>query len=107
MIDAKYLGLTANQLAVTASKLEAENKKLREQLKASDDGRERQANNLIDKCHKIARLRGENAKLTQLVRQMYPRAKANLQLGVMLGCNDTLSYDWALQMTELGIEVPS
>lgn len=30
MIDAKYLGLTANQLTVTASKLEAENKKLRE-----------------------------------------------------------------------------
>ena len=41
----------------------AENEKLRGRLKASDDGRMRQADNLIDKCHKIARLQGENAKL--------------------------------------------
>lgn len=47
-----------------------------------------------------------NAKLRELARQMYPYAKAHLQLGVTLGCNDTLSYDWALQMAELGIEVP-
>ena len=51
-------------------------------------------------------LQVENAKLRRLARQMYPYAKANLQLGVALGCNDTMSYDWALQMVELGIEVP-
>lgn len=51
------------------------------------------------------RLTAENAKLRKLARQMYPLAKACLQLGVALGCNDTMSYDWALQMTELGIEV--
>ena len=51
-------------------------------------------------------LKAENAKLRDLVAQMYPRAKAFLQMGVQLGCNDTLSYDWELQMQELGIEVP-
>lgn len=54
----------------------------------------------------INELLTENAKLTELAKQMYPYAKAHLQLGVTLGCNDTLSYDWALQMTDLGIEVP-
>ena len=49
-------------------------------------------------------LKAENAKLRELVRQMYPGAKAFLQLGVQLGCNDTLSYDWWLQLRELGIE---
>lgn len=50
-------------------------------------------------------IRAENAKLRELARQMYPAAKAFLQLGVQLGCNDTLSYDWWLQLRELGIEV--
>lgn len=50
------------------------------------------------------RLKAENEKLRELVRQMYPGAKAFLQLGVRLGCNDTLSYDWWLQLRELGIE---
>lgn len=50
------------------------------------------------------RLKAENAKLRELARQMYPGAKAFLQLGVQLGCNDTLSYDWWLQLRELGIE---
>lgn len=54
----------------------------------------------------VDRLQEYGAKLTNLAKQMYPLAKAHLQLGVALGCNDTLSYDWALQMTELGIEVP-
>ena len=43
----------------------AENEKLRERLKESDDGRMRQADNLIDKYHKIARLQTENAKLRE------------------------------------------
>lgn len=55
--------------------------------------------------HKNKQLETENAKLRELVKQMYPIAKADLQLGVVLGCKDTMSYDWALQMTELGIEV--
>lgn len=42
-----------------------ENERLRERIKASDDGRMRQADNLIDKCHRIARLQGENAKLRE------------------------------------------
>lgn len=49
--------------------------------------------------------RADHAKLTELAKQMYPYAKAHLQLGVALGRNDTLSYDWALQMVDLGIEV--
>lgn len=53
------------------------------------------------------RYRADHAKLTNLAKQMYPYAKAHLQLGVALGRNDTLSYDWALQMVDLGIEVPS
>lgn len=58
-----------------------------------------------DKTMQIARLKDENAKLRELVRQMYPKAKAFLQMGVRLGCNDTLSYDWYLQLRELGVEV--
>ena len=52
----------------------------------------------------VRSLKAENAKLRELVRQMYPGAKAFLQLGMQLGCNDTLSYDWWLQLRELGIE---
>jgi hypothetical protein len=48
----------------------------------------------------------ENEKLRELCKQMYPRAKAFLQMGVQLGCNDTLSYDWEQQMRELGVELP-
>lgn len=53
----------------------------------------------------VAALQAENAKLRRLAQQMYPIAKAHLQLGVKLGSTDTMSYDWALQMVELGIEV--
>lgn len=50
--------------------------------------------------------REKNKKLRELCKQMYPRAKAFLQMGVQLGCNDTLSYDWEQQMRELGVELP-
>ena len=60
---------------------------------------------LADWLNELKLLRVESAKLRELVRQMYPEAKAFLQLGVQLGCNDTLSYDWELQLHELGIEV--
>ena len=52
------------------------------------------------------RTKAENARLRELCKQMYPRAKAFLQMGVQLGCNDTLSYDWEQQMRELGVELP-
>ena len=64
---------------------------------------------LIDKCltqqRAICSLDDENQRLREMVAQMYPRAKAFLQIGVQMGCNDTLSYDWEQQMRELGIEV--
>jgi len=60
---------------------------------------------LVDWLNELKLLRVESAKLRELARQMYPEAKAFLQLGVQLGCNDTLSYDWELQLHELGIEV--
>ena len=46
--------------------LEAENVKLRGQLEKSEEGRERQADNLINKCHTIARIQTSNAKLRKL-----------------------------------------
>ena len=53
----------------------------------------------------IAELIAENAKLRKLSAEMYPYARAFTQLGVSLGCNDSVSYDWYLQLRELGIEV--
>lgn len=50
-------------------------------------------------------LEAENAKLLELAAEMYPYAKAFLQQGVMLGCTDSKSYDWYLQLREAGIEV--
>lgn len=47
----------------------------------------------------------ENTKLRELAAEMYPYAKAFLKEGVMLGCIDSKSYDWFLQLRELGIEV--
>lgn len=55
--------------------------------------------------HLLKTEEGVSERLRELVRRMYPRAKAFLQMGVRLGCTDTLSYDWELQMRELGIEV--
>lgn len=63
---------------------------------------DKNVHNLADYVHKIE---DENDRLRELVRQMYPKAKAFLQMGVQLGCNDTLSYDWYLQLYELGVEV--
>lgn len=51
------------------------------------------------------RLKAENAKLRELAAEMYPYAKAFLKEGAMLGCVDSKSYDWFLQLRELGIEV--
>lgn len=71
--------------------IEAENAKLRQQL--------------ADVTESMGRVEGRCAKLRELVQQMYPKAKAFLQMGVQLGCNDTLSYDWYLQLRDLGVEV--
>ena len=46
--------------------LATENAKLRGQLEKSEEGRERQADNLINKCHTIARLQTGNSKLRKL-----------------------------------------
>lgn len=53
----------------------------------------------------MANLRKENAKLRELAAEMYQYAKAFLKEGVMLGCIDSKSHDWFLQLRELGIEV--
>lgn len=71
----------------------AENERLRERLKESDDGRMRQADNLIDKYHKIARLQTENAKLREQVDYITPLA--------LYGASER-ERD---RMRELGIEV--
>lgn len=47
----------------------------------------------------------ENAKLRKLAAEMYPYAKAFLQQGLMFGYTDSKSYDWFLQLREMGIEV--
>ena len=56
-------------------------------------------------CDENDQLKAENAKLGKLAAEMYPYAKAFLKEGVMLGCIDSKSYDWFLQLRELGIEV--
>lgn len=53
----------------------------------------------------VAELVAENAKLRELAAEMYPYAKEFLKEGVMLGCIDSKSHDWYLQLRELGIEV--
>lgn len=53
----------------------------------------------------VADMLDENTKLRKLAAEMHPYAKAFLRQGVMLGCNDSKSYDWFLQLRELGIEV--
>lgn len=50
-------------------------------------------------------LKTENARLRELVAEMYPLAKEYLVLSVQLGYIDSLSYEWQLTMRELGIEV--
>ena len=89
------LAKEANDKAMEIARIKAENDRLRESVKrlmTQRDGR-------------LARAEADNAELRELARQMYPKAKAFLQMGVRLGCNDTLSYDWYLQLRELGVEV--
>lgn len=50
-------------------------------------------------------LDGENSKLRKLAAEMYPYAKAFLQQYLILGYIDSKSYDWYLQLREMGIEV--
>lgn len=95
------------------NRLVAENAKLRGDLEDQEGydqmlrDRLRQQTELCVKAEaENAKLHNKNAKLLELCKQMYPRAKAFLQMGVQLGCNDTLSYDWELQMQELLMEVP-
>ena len=55
--------------------------------------------------YSITELLTENAKLRELAAEMYQYAKEFLKEGVMLGCIDSKSHDWYLQLRELGIEV--
>jgi len=56
-------------------------------------------------AERAEKLKAENEKLRELVRQMYPKTKAFMEMAVQLGCNDSESYDWWLQIHKLGIEV--
>ena len=47
----------------------------------------------------------ENAKLRELLAEMYPCAKAYLQEWLVVGGIDSKIYDWHLRLRELGIEV--
>lgn len=59
---------------------------------------------VVERNQCIRKLRTENKKLRKLSAEMYPYARAFTQLGVNLGCNDSMSYDWYLQLRKLGIE---
>lgn len=98
-----------------------ENAKLRKRLKASDDGCKRQADNLIDKYHKIAQLQTDNAKLRELCADMYgfiKRMDEDCGDVTFSDCFDYCKHDTAddgccktgecwyeQRMRELGIEV--
>lgn len=53
----------------------------------------------------IDQLKAENAKLRELVAEIYPYAKAYLQKWRMVGGIDSKSHDWYLRLLELGVEV--
>lgn len=59
----------------------------------------------VTEVNELSKLQNENAKLRKLAADMYPYAKAFLQQGIMFGCTDSKSYDWFLQLREMGIEV--
>lgn len=114
------LRMEAERLCDENERLETENAKLRLQihwLKKGDvhayeagyhDGATNYELDHCPSCKNIADLQDaldENAKLRELAAEMYPYAKAFLQQGVMLGCNDSKSYDWFLQLRELGVVV--
>lgn len=63
------------------------------------------ASTLRDIVQENERLKDENAKLREMAAEMYPYAKAFLKEGVMLGCIDSKSHDWFLQLRELGVKV--
>lgn len=60
---------------------------------------------VVERNQCIRQLRTENKKLRELTAKMYPYARAYAQMGLAMGCNDSASYDWYLQLRELGIEV--
>ena len=99
-----------------------ENEQLRERLKESDDGRMRQADNLIDKYHKIAHLQTENAKLREFAAHManalgidsewcdtsWCDTDCMVEFGCQPACCDgEIRCPAFARMTELGIEVTS
>ena len=71
-IDAKYIGLTTNQLAKIASDLKAENKKLRRELdfyKAQIEPVDEDNRRLRERWQEAL---AENGKLRKVAKDMYP-----------------------------------
>lgn len=95
MSEAKYLGLTANQLAKAASNLEAENAKLR-------DERDRMYKANVEKNGEILRLLEENAKLRELAVRMFHTIEWSDRM------SDSMywpSFSYERELRELGVEV--
>ena len=55
---------------------------------------------------RVRKAESENEKLRKLAQEMHPYAKAYMYLVRQLGHIDDLSYEWAMQLQKLGIEVP-
>lgn len=53
----------------------------------------------------LQRANAENAKMGELLAEIYPYAKAYLQEWLVFGGIDSKSYDWYLRLRELGVEV--
>ena len=88
--------------------LEAENARLHEyvtKLEQANIALDSDNTELRNDTKDMQMIVGDNHKLRELVKQMYPMAKAFLQMGVQMGLNDSLSYDWQVQLFGLGIEV--
>jgi hypothetical protein len=51
------------------------------------------------------RLEEDNAKLLALAADMWPYAKAFMDTARSMGVWDTKSYDWQMQLIELGADV--
>ena len=84
------------------AELETQNAKLREDR---DGWKKLCTDQEVMHVRREETLDNENTRLRELCAEMYPYAKAFLKEGVMLGCIDSKSYDWFLQLRELGVDV--
>lgn len=74
-----------------------------EQERQSEAYKESLRRALSAQYEKVATLEAENAKLRELLAEMYPCAKAYLQEWLVVGGIDSKSYDWYLRLRELGV----